>query len=91
MNPAIIIGAVTMAELVLAFIGWAWDENPVLGFIWTTPLAMNCMLLAFGDVGYWALPATLIFWIAVLASELVRAFGKPSKNTVEVFSVKGVK
>ena len=70
MTAAMGIGALAIAQL-----AWAWEENPLQGFIWTTPLAMNCFILAFGDAEFWLIPAVAIMWVTVLFSEVSRVFG----------------
>ena len=75
MTAAMMIGALAMAQLVFAYLAWAWDENILQGLIWTTPLAMNCFILAFGDVEFWLIPAISIMGVTVLFSEVSRVFG----------------
>ena len=75
MTAAMMIGALAMAQLVFAYLAWAWDENILQGVIWTTPLAMNCFILAFGDVAFWLIPAVSIMWVTILFSEVSRVFG----------------
>lgn len=74
MTAAMMIGALAIAQLVFAYLAWAWDENPLQGFIWTTPLALNCFILAFGDAAFWLLPAVAIMWVTILFSEVCRVF-----------------
>lgn len=75
MTAAMMIGALALVQLVLAYLAWAGDENPLQGFIWTTPLAMNCFILAFGDAEFWLIPAVAIMWVTTLFSEVSRVFG----------------
>ena len=75
MPAAMMIGALAMAQLVFAYLAWAWDENILQGVIWTTPLAMNCFILAFGDAAFWLIPAVSIMWVTILFSEVSRVFG----------------
>lgn len=75
MTPAMGIGALAIAQLVFAYLAWAWEENPLQGFIWTTPLALNCFILAFGDAEFWLIPAVAIMWVTILFSEISRVFG----------------
>lgn len=75
MTAAMGIGALALAQLVFAYLAWVWDENPLQGIIWTTPLAMNCFILAFGDAEFWLIPAVAIMWVTILFSEVSRVFG----------------
>ena len=36
---------------------------------------MNCFILAFGDAGFWLIPAISITWVTILFSEVSRVFG----------------
>lgn len=75
MTAAMMIGALALVQLVFAYLAWAWEENPLQGFIWTTPLAMNCFILAFGDAAFWLIPAVSIMGVTSLFSEVSRVFG----------------
>lgn len=80
MTAAMMIGALAMAQLVFAYLAWAWDENILQGVIWTTPLAMNCFILAFGDTEFWLIPAVAVMGVAILFSELARVAGRGMKS-----------
>ena len=75
MTAAMMIGALALVQLVLACLAWAWEENPLQGFIWTTPLAMNCFILAVGDAAFWLIPAVSIMWVTIRFSEVSRGCG----------------
>lgn len=75
MTAAMMIGALALVQLVFAYLAWAWEENPLQWFIWTTPLAMNCFILAFGDAAFWLIPAVSIMLVTILFSEVYRVFG----------------
>nr|DAP99365.1 MAG TPA: hypothetical protein [Caudoviricetes sp.] len=79
MTAAMMIGALAMAQLVFAYLAWAWDENILQGVIWTAPLAMSCFILAFGDTEFWLIPAVAVMWATILFSELARVASRGRK------------